>query len=666
VLERTQRRLAAILSADVVGYSRLIGEDETGTLRRLKELRRNVINPVIREHRGRVVKTTGDGILIEFPSAVEAVRCAVRVQRATAEAEEKVSPDHRIAFRVGVHQGDVVVENDDLFGDGVNVAARLEGLSDAGGVCVSGRVYEDTVGRLDLPFEDRGEQQVKNIARPVRVYGLGKDAIACLSALSGPEDAQGSKGNFRQLVTDLFVWPPTKSVRWAAALFAALAAIGVVVWQSTDRRNFPRLSSTSLSGDAQTQPRGPTVAVLPFDNLSGDANQEFFSDGLTDALITDLSRFDELPVLARNTTFAYKKKAVDIQELGRQLQAQYFIEGGFRRVPDQVSVTAQLIDARTGAHVWAQTYDRLTTSTSLLAIQDDIAQRIGTAVGDIRTGAVATAELERTRNIPATELSSYECIVQAYRARATLYAAEPFKRARTCLEAIVKRDPKYADAWSALADILIAQRWYGTGLPSPDAEDIDKRVYLIPLGVQAANRAVELAPESASAHLALFRAYYLTCQPERMRVEADRVLAINPNDAGALALIGNDLAFAGDWDNGRQLAEKGIALAGPSAPHWWWWATAKGYYHKGEYAKALEFFRRAYVEDNWLDHLHLIFTLPYLDKIDDARAQIPILQKLKPGMTVHEADRYYKMWCFDADFRQRMTTALRLAGLPEE
>ena len=170
MLERAQRRLAAILAADVVGYSRLIGQDETGTLRRLKELRRNVVNPSIREHHGRVVKTTGDGILIEFPSAVEAVLCAVRVQRATAEAEEKVPPDHRIAFRVGVHQGDVVVENDDLFGDGVNVAARLEGLSEAGGLCVSGRVYEDTVGRLDLPFEDRGEQHVKNIARPVRVY----------------------------------------------------------------------------------------------------------------------------------------------------------------------------------------------------------------------------------------------------------------------------------------------------------------------------------------------------------------------------------------------------------------------------------------------------------------------------------------------------------------
>jgi adenylate cyclase len=593
VLDRAQRRLAAIFSADVVGYSRLIGQDETGTLRRLKELRRNIIDRIIKEHHGRVVKTTGDGILIEFPSAVEAVRCAVRVQRATAETEEKVPPERRIAFRVGVHQGDVVVEKDDLFGDGVNVAARLEGLSEAGGLCVSGRVYEDTIGRLDLPFEDRGEQQVKNIARPVRVYGLGRDAIAGLPPLPRSKDAEGSTGIFHQLVTDLFVWPPTKSLRWAGALFAALAAIGIVVWQSADRRNAVGVSGAGLAGEPQSKPRGPTIAVLPFDNLSGDPNQEFFSDGLTDELITDLSRFDELRVLARNTTFAYKKKAVDIQELGRQLDAQYVIEGSFRRVPDQISVTAQLIDARTGTHVWAQTYERPAASTSLLAIQDDIAQRIGTAVGDIRTGAVATAELERTRNIPATELSSYECIVQAYRARATLYAAEPFKRGRTCLEAILKRDPTYADAWSALADILIAQRWYGTGLPSPDAEDLDKRAYLAPRAVEAANRAVELAPESASTHLALFRAYYLTCQPERMRVESDRVLAINPNDAGALALIGNDLAFAGDWDYGRQLAEKGIALAGPSVPHWWWWATAKGYYHKGEYAKALEFFRRA-------------------------------------------------------------------------
>ena len=665
MLERAQRRLAAILAADVVGYSRLIGQDETGTLRRLKELRRNVVNPIIKEHNGRVVKTTGDGILIEFPSAVEAVRCAVRVQRATAEAEDKVSPDRRVAFRIGVHQGDVLVENNDLFGDGVNVAARLEGLCEPGGLCISGRVHEDTVGRLDLPFEDRGEQQVKNIARPVRVYGLGREAIASLPTLPRPEDPRGSTGIFRQLVTDLSLWPPTRSVGWAGALLVALAAISVV-WLSSDRRNVTSLSNAHLSSEAQTQPRGPTLAVLPFDNMSGDPSQEFFSDGLTDELITDLSRFDELRVLARNTTFAFKKKAIDIEELGRQLQAQYVIEGSFRRVPDQISVTAQLIDARTGAHVWAQTYERPTTPTNILTVQDDIAQRIGAAVGDVKTGAVAKAELERAAQEPATELSSYQCVVQSYQALAVQTAVEPMRRSRTCLEATVTRDPTYADAWAGLASTLVVQRWYGTGLASPDADDIDKRAYLIPRAVEAANRAVEFAPESALAHLSLFRAYYLSCQTERMRVEADRVLAINPNDAGALGIMGNNLAYAGEWDYGAQLAEKGLALAGPAAPRWWWWVIAKVHYRKGEYTEALEYFRRAYVEGNWLDHLHLIYTLPYVDKIDEARAQIPILLKLKPGMSVREADGYYKMWCFDADFRERMTTALTHAGLPEE
>lgn len=667
MLERAQRRrLAAILSADVVGYSRLIGQDETGTLLRLKELRRNVINPAIKDHHGRIVKTTGDGILIEFPSAVEAVHCAVRVQHATAEVEEKVPLDRRIAFRVGVHQGDVVVENDDLFGDGVNVAARLEGLSEAGGVCVSGRVYEDTVGRLDLPFEDRGEQQVKNISRPVRVYGLGRDAIAGLPPMSRSEDAAGLTGNFRQLAADVFAWPPTKSTRWAATSFLLLAVTGIVIWQITDRHRVSDQAGVGHSVETSMQFRGPTIAVLPFDNMSGDPSQDFFSEGISEQLTTVLSRFHQLHVLARNTTFAYKGKAADVPELGRKIGADYVIEGSFRRVPDQISVTSQLIDAHSGTHVWAQTYDKPTASTNLLAIQDEISERIGAAVGDTWTGEVARAELDRAQTQAATDLTPYECVLYAYQRVTVGTAVEPVRRARTCLEATVNRDPTYADAWAILARILSLQRWYGTGLPSPDADDIDKRAYLIPRIVEAGNRAVDLAPESASAHVGLFEAYFVTCQPERMRVEADRALAINPNDTGALGVMGNQLAYSGEWDYGVQLAEKGIALAGPSAPRWWWWAIGKNYYRQGEYAKALEVFRRSFVEENWLDHLHLIYTLPYVDKIDEARAQIPILLKLKPGMSVHEADRYYKMWCFDADFRQRMTTALTRAGLPEE
>jgi adenylate cyclase len=599
--ERVQRRLAAILAADMVGYSRLVGQEETGTLRRLRELRRTVIDPAIKTHRGRVVKTTGDDLLVEFPSAVEAVRLAVAVQRAMVDAESATPADRRIAFRVGVHQGDVVVENDDLFGDGVNVAARLETLSEPGGICVSGRVHEDTMGRLDLPFVDRGQQQVKNIARPVHVYSLGTEAIAGLPPMPAISFENPARQGFaRWPVSALSDSLQTKSWLWLVLLPVVLALAGFGIWQVA------KLSESPAKPEAASQARGPTIAVLPFDNLSGDPAQDSFSQGISEELITALSRFDHLHVLARNTTFAYKGQAVDVEELGRKLHARYVIEGSLRRVPDQISVTAQLIDARTGTHVWAQTYDRPAAGENLLVVQNDIAQRIATAVGDIRSGKVASAELEQSRTKPTAELSSYECVVNA--AAAWMGAPETVRQARACLELTVKRDSAYVPAWVALARILSTQRFWGIGLSPPDADDIDKRANLVPRVVDAANKAVELARGSAEARLALFEAYYAACEPERMRVEADRVLAINPNDANALGTLGNYLAYTGSWDYGRQLAEKAIAFAGPGAPRWWWDAVAKDYYRKGEYDKALEYFRRSYIEQNWLDHPHVIYT----------------------------------------------------------
>jgi adenylate cyclase len=449
-----QRRLAAILVGDVVGYSRLMGEDERGTLRRIKAIRREIVDPNIGEYRGRVVKTTGDGILVEYPSAVEAVGCAVAIQRTMTERNAETPVDRRLEFRIGIHEGDIVVDDQDIFGDGVNVAARLEALSEPGGLCISGRVYEDLAGRLELPFEDRGEKQLKNIARPIRTYGLGPGVIAGLAATPRLEDEPHPTGFFRWLGRASTVWLQMNSARWAVVLLAAVSVTGVVAWQRTGRHGGAGQVSASLASAPSSQPRGPTLAVLPFDNLSGDPNQEYFSDGISDELITVLSRFDQLRVLARNTTFAYKKKAVEMQELGQQLQAQYVIEGSFRRVPDQINVTAQLIDARTGTHVWAQTFERPTTSTSLLNIQDDIAHHIGAAIGDIRTGAVATAELERARAKSATELSPYECVLQGYQASAAQSAVEPMRRARACLEATVKRDPNYAEAWAILTRIL--------------------------------------------------------------------------------------------------------------------------------------------------------------------------------------------------------------------
>jgi TolB-like protein len=515
-------------------------------------------------------------------------------------------------------------------------------------------VQEDTAGRLPLSFDDRGEQHIKNITRPVRVYGLAPKTIAELpSPLDGEEsnvdEPQAPRRGLALGVRDF---------RWSLALLVLVAVAGLGTWQATERSS---KATTKLSVDET-----PTVAVLSFDNLTGDPGQDYFSEGLSEELITVLSQFEPLRVLARNTTFVYKGKATDISEIGRRLRAQYVVEGSFRHVADTTSVTVQLIEARTGNHVWAQTYERAVGSTSPLTIQNEVARRIGSAIGDQQTGAIARTELERSRSKAPSELSSYECLLQGYHYLSEQSASEAARRARLCLETTVGREPTNALAWSVLSRVLVTQRMWGSGLNGPEAEEVERRAYLGNRAVEAANRAVDLAPESAFAHFAMFVAYYVTCQPERMRLEAERVLAINPNDAALLGPLGNNLAYAGLWDLGVPLAEKGLALAGPSAPRWWWWATAKNYYRKGEYEQALEYFRRSYVEQNWLDHLHLAYTLPYLGKIEEARAEIPILMKLKPSISVQEADRYYSLWCFDKDFRDRMTTALRLAGLREE
>jgi class 3 adenylate cyclase/TolB-like protein len=652
--ERVERRLAAILAADVAGYSRLMGADEGGTLRQLKAHRRALVDPKIAQHRGRIVKTTGDGMLVEFASVVDAVCCAVEVQHGMAERNANVPDDKRIAFRVGINVGDIIIEGGDIFGDGVNVAARLEALAEPDGICVSGRVQEDTAGRLPLSFEDRGEQHLKNITRPVRVYALAPKTIAGLPPLLDGEESNIAESQAPRRGLALGV----RGFRWSLALLVLVAVAGLGTWQAAERSG----KATAKHSTGET----PTVAVLSFDNLTGDPGQENFSDGLSEELITAIRQFEPLRVLARNTTFAYKGKATDISEIGRRLRAQYVVEGSFRHVGDAISVAAQLIDARTGNHVWAQTYERAVGSTSLLTLQNEIARRIGTALGDQQSGAIARIELERSLSKAPNELSSYECALQAYQFIREQTASEPARRARLCSEAIVGREPANGLAWSTLSRVLTNQRMWGTGLNGPEADDVDKRAYLVDRVVEAGNRGVDLAPESTFAHTALFNAYYLTCQPERMRVEAERVLAISPNNAALLGGMGNGLASAGLWDLGVQLAEKGITLAGPSAPRWWWWAAGKDQYRKGEYEKALEYFRRAYVEQNWLDHLHLAFTLPYVGRIDEARAEIPILMKLKPSISVQEADRYYTMWCFDKDFREKMRKALRLAGLREE
>ncbi len=375
---RVERRLAAILAADVAGYSRLIEADEEGTLDRLKALRAEIIDPKIAGHHGRIVKTTGDGLLVEFASVVDALRCAAEVQAAMAERGASLPPDRRIEFRIGINVGDIVVEDGDIFGDGVNVAARLEGLAEPGGICVSARVQEDAAGRLDLAFEDMGEQALKNIARAVRVYRV--------SAAAG-------------------------------------------------------LASTR-AGYGPTLPDKPSIAVLPFANMSGDAEQEYFADGMVEEIITALSRIRWLFVIARNSSFTYKGQAADVKQVGRELGVRYVLEGSVRKAAGRVRITAQLIDALMGTHLWADRFDG--SLEDVFEIQDKVASSIAGVIEP----ALQAAETARSSGRPTADLTAYDLYL---RACAVWPSARQIPEALRLLEQAIERDQRYgpALAWAA-------------------------------------------------------------------------------------------------------------------------------------------------------------------------------------------------------------------------
>ena len=380
-MARDHRRLAAVVSADVAGYSMLMGRDESGTLAGLKAHRRDLIDPKISEHNGRIVKTTGDGLLLEFTSVVDAVRCAVEVQRGMAERNAGVPLDQRIDFRLGINVGEIIIENEDIFGDGVNVAARLQELAEPGGVCVSGRVHEDAHGKLDVTFEDTGEQELKNIARPVRVH-----RILLGERPGGSELAKGT---------------PTK----------------------------PPLAL----------PDRPSIAVLPFQNMSGDPEQAYFADGMVEEIITALSRIRWLFVIARNSSFTYKGQTVDVKRVGRELGVRYLLEGSVRRAGERVRITAQLIEATTGAHLWADRFDG--------SLEDvfDLQNQVAVSVAGIIEPTLQAAETRRSTARPTNDLTAYDLYLRAtshLRSR----QKEEIAVALDLLGTALKRDPRYGSA----------------------------------------------------------------------------------------------------------------------------------------------------------------------------------------------------------------------------
>jgi TolB-like protein/class 3 adenylate cyclase len=479
---RVERRLAAILAADVAGYSRLIEADEEGTLGRLKALRAELIDPKIAHHHGRIVKTTGDGVLVEFASVVDALRCAVEMQAALAESNAPTSPDRRIEFRIGINVGDIVVEDGDIFGDGVNVAARLEGLAEPGGICVSARVQEDAAGRLDLAFEDIGEQALKNIARPVRAY-----RVVTASTTSAPTPAS------------------------------------------------PGLAL----------PDKPSIAVLPFANMSGDLEQEYFVDGMVEEIITALSRIKWLFVIARNSSFTYKGHAVDVKQVGRELGVRYVLEGSVRKGGQRVRITAQLIDALTGTHLWADRFDGLIED--VFELQDMVASNVAGVIEP----ALQAAETARSAGRPTADLTAYDLYLRAY--AMVWSSAEQIPEALSLMEQAIARDPRYgpALAWAAYC----CHRLLLVGRSEDPAADRLR-------GADFARRALEVSSDDPStlAHAAHALAYF-GADIGAMMALVDRALALNPNYARGWQISGALRLLAGQPDVAIQHIETALRLS---------------------------------------------------------------------------------------------------------
>ncbi len=583
---RVQRRLAAILAADVVGYSRFMRADEAGTLAHLKTLRKELLDPKIAEYGGRVVKTTGDGILIEFPSAVDAVQFAVDVQRAIIRRNAEIPESHRMELRMGINVGDVIVEDGDLFGDGVNVAARLEELADPGSICISGSAHEQVQHKLDVVFEDRSGQSVKNIDAPIRVY-----AINCRAQGDVPSTARSETG-----------------------------AAGPVAGK-------------------------PSVAVLPFANMSADPDDEYFSDGLTEDIITELARFRELAVIARNSTFQFKGQTSNVASVGRQLGARYVVEGSVRRAGQRIRINAQLVEADSGAHVWADRWDR--DIGDIFDVQDELTRTIAANLG-VR---VQDAALDRSLQKHPSGLDAYDCVLRARRFTSLLVEDEQ-ERARDLLEQAIELDPGYSQAHALLANVYLAEHRFGSN-PRPD-----------PIGraLRMARRAVELDPQNAYAHCWLAIVHFFQHENESFEAEAQRALALNPNDAETVAEIGHFYICMGHFERGIALTRQAVAL-NPLHPGWYHFSFAHYHYDQRDYAQVVADIEKADMPNFYWTYLVKAAALGQLGKTERAAEALARMHELKPNISARDE---IEKWNRAPDDAAHLMEGLGKAGLPQE
>ena len=612
----SRRKLAAILSADVVGYSRLMAANETATVETLKSYRDIIARLVVRRG-GRVVNAPGDALLAEFPSAVEAVQAAVEIQKSLEGHNIELESDRRMQFRIGVNLGDVIEEADGtIYGDGVNIAARMEALAEGGGVCISSTVYDAVEGKLSFGFDFLGEHQVKNIAKPVRVYRVRAE----------PKPMSARPRAKRRMQWQI-------AVPALAVILMLLGAVGAWRWSSPSV--LPLFDKAS-------------IAVLPFENIGNDPKWDRFADGITEDIIADLSHSKDLIVIARNSTEVYKGKPIDIRQIGRDLNVKYVLEGSIQSMGERIRVNAQLIEAASGSHIWSERYDR--PVDDLFAVQNDVTQRIAATLSGYE-GAVAEAERRLLRRKPPTSLTAFDTYLLAMEAKHKV-TKEGLIQAEGLFRKALELDPQLARAYVGLVDVYFYLIDLGL---APSVEEARSKQ------MEAAEKAVQLDPNDGKTHLALGITYANLGKLEQAAAEIARAETLAPSDADVLLIIAWTIPALGESGRAVSLAEQALKL-NPHYPDWYNQGLSYVFYFGEQYDKAVKY-RLLVKEPLALDYAFLPMAYAYLDRTDDAEAAAANLKKLDPTWI---AERYLSEGGGYAEKEAELfVNGARKAGLPD-
>ncbi len=613
-----ERKLAAILAADVVGYSAHMERDEAGTFERLRAGRKELFEPEIEKRHGRIFKLMGDGLLAEFSSVVDAVECAVSLQRGLAERNAARPEDQRLEVRIGINLGEVIVEGDDRYGEGVNVAARLQQLAEPGDICVSGKVAKEVEKKLAFGFESLGEQHVKNIAEPVSVYRVN---------LHGQPRRRLLKA---RRLRNRWLMPAGLTVVVAVT---AGAVLGIQGWWKSSGAAFDEAS----------------IAVLPFENLGDDPKWERIADGITEDIITDLSQSDHVLVIARHSTNSYKGKSVDVRQVGADLGVRYVLKGSLQAIGDRVRIRAQLVDAATGADLWSERYDR--PDQDIFAVQSDVTAKIANTLGS-QVGVIRKSQFKLAQHKPPNSLTAYDTYLMADAVALTPVGGitkDGLIEGEKLFHKAIELDPQMARAYVGLA--YVYSLMYGYGFADSPEQALSKQM-------EAARKAVELDPNNNEAHGALGQALSWNGESAQALVEFDRAEALAPNDADTLALIAMNIA-AGESARAVRLAERAVLL-NPHYPNWYNYGLYWGYFFQEQFDKSLKYVKLV-TGPSINEKSFLAMLYGYLNQPDEAKKAAAAVLKDDPEWT---AEKFLTKWGVDGEHETELVAdGARKAGL---